>query len=97
MCANLIKTIQIEQKDKFNCAFLIFWSLFWAGLWLLRAMVGDFWGLRLGTLGGESLPKCVSVVLQKDVIMSQLLTSINKEGVKSVFSVKLFAHTAERL
>lgn len=44
MCANLIKTIQIEQKDKFNCAFLIFWSLFWAVLWLLRAMVGAFWG-----------------------------------------------------
>ncbi len=97
MCANLIKTIQIEQKDKLNCAFLIFWLRFWVVLWLLGAMIGGFWGLRLGTLGGESLPKCVSAALQKDVIMSQLLTSINKEGVKSVFYVKLFAHTAKWL
>lgn len=97
MCANLIKTIQIEQKDKFNCAFLIFWSLFWAVLWLSRAMVGAFgWG-SVGAFGGKSLPKCVSAALQKDVIMSQSLTSINKEGVKSVFYVKLFAHTVERL
>lgn len=97
MCANLIKTIQIEQKDKFNCAFLIFWSLFWAVLWLLGAMIEAFGWDTVGAFRGESLPKCVSVVLQKDVIMSQLLTSINKEGVKSVFYVKLFAHTAERL
>ena len=97
MCANLIKTIQIEQKDKFNCAFLIFWSLFWSLLRLLGAMEGAFGWDTVGAFGGKSLPKRVSVVLQKDVIMSQLLTSINKEGVKSVFSVKLFAHTAERL
>ena len=47
MCANLIKTIQIEQKDKFNCAFLIFWLRFWVVLWLLVDYGRGFWWVKV--------------------------------------------------
>lgn len=52
MCANLIKTIQIEQKDKFNCAFLIFWLRFWVVLWLLVGYGMGDGELRYGALVG---------------------------------------------
>lgn len=64
MCANLIKTIQIEKKDKFNCAFLIFWLLFWVVLWLLvgygRGMVGYGMGWGIGVKSDKSCYSGVS-------------------------------------
>lgn len=66
MCANLIKTIQIEQKDKLNCAFLIFWLRFWVVLWLLVDYGRGFWWATVGAFGGlKSAKTCYNGVTKR--------------------------------